>query len=131
MVPAGTTAFSITVPSNDDAAVEANETVQVSVGGKAATATLTSNDVAQAWAVAWRPTPPSVTEGGNLVVYTVTLTAASPVATTPMPFSVTECRLNGCRPWARLSVQQWGHRGGGHAEHSGRGDHLHRHRCPR
>jgi hypothetical protein len=76
-VPAGVTSFTVTYPTSADTTDEADETVDLSVGGVAAVGTIVDNDNAP---TIQSVTNASVTEGGDLV-HTVTLSNASSVAT--------------------------------------------------
>ncbi|WP_293778665.1 retention module-containing protein, partial [uncultured Oxalicibacterium sp.] len=82
-VPAGVTSFTVTIPTINDNIHEANETLDLSVGGVAAVGTILDNDAV--------PTigsigSPSTTEGGDLT-YAVTLTNPSSTSTT-YPFTL-------------------------------------------
>ncbi|MFC0167152.1 beta strand repeat-containing protein, partial [Pseudoduganella danionis] len=84
IVPANVTSFRITVATVDDALVEASETLVLTLGGVAATGTITDNDVQvvsrvlaeDAAHTGATPADRSVVEGNSLQ-YTVTLSAAS------------------------------------------------------
>ncbi|HSI44705.1 MAG TPA: type I secretion C-terminal target domain-containing protein, partial [Methylophilus sp.] len=83
-VPAGVSNFTVTVPTVDDTTVEQNETLPLTIGGATGTGVIVDND--KATVVTVEPGQPgagddSVVEGNNLV-YTVTLSATTNVATT-------------------------------------------------
>ena len=77
-VPAGGTSFTVTVRTTNDTIDESDETIDITVGGVAATGTIEDNDSA--------PTISSVTSEseteGTYFVHTVTLSNESAVATT-------------------------------------------------
>ena len=72
-VPAGVTAFSITLPTTQDALDEANETVPVSIGGVTGTGTITDDDAAPTLSI----NDVTVNEAAGTATFTVTLSAAS------------------------------------------------------
>ena len=77
-VPAGVTSFTVTIPTTNDTIDESDETIDLTVGGVAATGTIEDNDSAPTISSV---TSESETEGTNLV-HTVTLSNESAVATT-------------------------------------------------
>ncbi len=87
VVPAGVASFKITVATVDDAVIESAESLVLTVGGVAATGTITDNDVQSVSAVLAEdaantgatPTDSAVEEGAALQ-YTVTLSAAGVAA---------------------------------------------------
>jgi T1SS-143 domain-containing protein len=80
-VPAGVSSFTVTVPTVDDTIVELNETLPLTIGGATGTGIIIDNDRAQIDTITAGPNGGSVVEGNSLV-YTVTLTATTNVATT-------------------------------------------------
>jgi hypothetical protein len=87
VVPAGVAGFTIAVPTVDDALIESAETLVLSVGGVAATGTITDNDsqavssvLAEDAAHSGASPVDSTVEEGATLLYTVTLNGASPVA---------------------------------------------------
>ncbi|WUR13369.1 Calx-beta domain-containing protein [[Empedobacter] haloabium] len=84
IVPANVTGFTVTLPTVDDVALESAESVVLTVGGVAATGTLTDNDSQSVVTVVAEdaghpnafPLDTTVVEGGTLL-YTVTLNMAS------------------------------------------------------
>lgn len=88
VVPAGVSAFTVTLQTHDDALIEAAESVVLSIGGVSATGTLTDNDSLAVRAVLAEdaanlgrdPHDSVVTEGGTLQ-YTVSLNGVAPAAT--------------------------------------------------
>ncbi len=79
-VPAGVAGFTVSVPTVQDSSVEPDETVPLSIGGKAATGSIIDDDGGQPPITTVEPGQPGagddkVTEGGTLV-YTVTLGGA-------------------------------------------------------
>jgi len=88
VVPAGVAGFTVTVPTADDSLVESAETVVLTVGGVAATGTISDNDSQSVSAVlaedaAFTGANPvdSTVEEGAALLYTVTLSTASPTQT--------------------------------------------------
>ena len=85
VVPANVGGFSITVPSVDDSLIENPETLVLTVGGVAATGTITDNDIQSVSTVlaedaahsGANPIDSSVVEGASLL-YTVLLSGANP-----------------------------------------------------
>ncbi|RVT83144.1 Calx-beta domain-containing protein, partial [Inhella crocodyli] len=77
-VPAGVTSFSVTVPTTPDTTDEPNETLPLSVGGVSGTGTILDDDDAPTVSAISSPT---AAEGATLV-YTVSLSGSSSVATT-------------------------------------------------
>ena len=73
LVPAGVTSFTITIPTVVDSVHEADETIDLSVGGVGAVGTIVDNDAVPS---VQSISNASTTEGGDLV-HTVTLTNAS------------------------------------------------------
>lgn len=88
VVPAGVTAFTVTLQTADDKVVETAESVVLTIGGISATGTLTDNDSLAVRAVLAEdaanlgqdPRDSVVTEGGTLH-YTVTLNGVAPAPT--------------------------------------------------
>jgi len=72
-VPAGVTSFRVSVPTTGDVLDEANETVQLSVGGRTGTGTITDNDPTPSLAI----NDVSVDENAGTATFTVSLSAAS------------------------------------------------------
>jgi VCBS repeat-containing protein len=72
-VPAGVTAFSITLPTTQDTLDEINETVPVTVGGVTGTGTITDDDATPSLSI----NDVTVNEATATVTFTVTLSAAS------------------------------------------------------
>jgi hypothetical protein len=80
-IPAGVDGFTITAPTTDDAAVEAAETLALTIGGVAATGTITDNDSIAIASVSAKEAggavgDSSVVEGATLE-YSVTLNGAT------------------------------------------------------
>jgi hypothetical protein len=88
IVPSGVSSFKVTLATIDDSIIESAETVILTVGGKAATGTITDNDSQSVSAVLAEdaahsgasPIDSTVTEGTALL-YTVTLNTAGPTST--------------------------------------------------
>ncbi|MBA5604519.1 hypothetical protein H3H36_03985 [Duganella sp. FT3S] len=88
VVPGGVSGFTVTVATVDDAVVENAESLTLTVGGVAATGTVTDNDSQSVTSVTAEdaahagasPVDSSVVEGASLL-YTVALNSASPNAT--------------------------------------------------
>ncbi|HJV00358.1 MAG TPA: Calx-beta domain-containing protein [Burkholderiaceae bacterium] len=88
VVPGGVSGFTVTVATVDDAQVENAESLTLTVGGVAATGTITDNDsqsvtsvtAEDAAHVGASPVDSSVVEGASLL-YTVALNSASPSST--------------------------------------------------
>ncbi|PJN85732.1 RTX toxin, partial [Bacillus velezensis] len=86
-VPAGVTSFTVSVPTTNDTADEADETVKLTIGGKDATGTIVDNDgtptiehIGKPDPSAANPNDVSATEGDALS-FTVKLSNASSSAT--------------------------------------------------
>ncbi|WP_256081675.1 choice-of-anchor U domain-containing protein, partial [Massilia sp. YIM B04103] len=87
VVPAGVSGFAITVATADDAAIEVAESLTLTVGGVAATGTITDNDSLSVSSVLAEdaahsgaiPVDDSVVEGASLL-YSVVLNGSSPQA---------------------------------------------------
>ena len=73
-IPAGVTSFIVTVPTLDDADVDPNETVKLTVGGKTDTGTIADTD--SQFVASVTPTTLTASEGSPLA-YTVTLSGTS------------------------------------------------------
>ncbi|NHC05137.1 RTX toxin, partial [Acinetobacter sp. 187] len=74
-VPAGVDSFTVSYETKDDFEVESNETVQLTVGGKTATGTITDNDLRVA------SVKDSTAEEGQDLSFEVTLTGKTPYET--------------------------------------------------
>lgn len=83
-VPSGVTSFTVSTLTDDDIAVEANETVILTVGGVSGTATITDDDVEVVTVSS--VSSPTVSEGNNLV-FTVLLSGTTS-SIQSFPFSV-------------------------------------------
>ena len=80
-VPAGVSAFTVTVPTTQDPLVENDETVPLTIGGVAASGTIVDDDAGKPTVTRVEPGAPGLAdnatpEGSNLV-YTVSLSASS------------------------------------------------------
>ncbi len=84
-VPAGVTSFTITTPTVADANVEGSEAYDITVGGVAATGTITDASTVAVDSV----TPDSAAEGADLV-HTVTMTGTSINPRTHSAFTLTD-----------------------------------------
>ena len=77
-VPAGVTAFTVSVPTVQDSLDETNESVPLSVGGVAATGTITDDDAAPTLSIG----DVTVDESAGTMSFTVTLSAPSALPVT-------------------------------------------------
>lgn len=79
-VPVGVSSFTVSVTTIDDMLVESNETLPLTIGGVTGIGVIVDNDRATITSVTAGPNGGSVEEG-NALIYTVTLSEATNVAT--------------------------------------------------